>query len=207
MKPFDLTEALKPGARLVTRDGRPETDFRPYSGDDPFYTHQAVVSNLLFYFGDNGGLFEGGITEYDLFLADDNTGDPDAVTATSSATPAAALMGVGEPWRFYGPAKPTPDAPEGGDYCIRDADGNVIGEFFFRSSEGTTHDAHGNARLAASAPEMRNERDALRAAAMEMYDALMPDGHDNSCGVRMGAPCCCEGPRYRALLGKEDVQP
>lgn len=60
------------------------------------------------------------------------------------------------PWMAHGPAKPTPDAPEGGDYCIQDGGTNVIGEAFYRVSAGVggTRNAKANARLMAAAPDM-----------------------------------------------------
>ncbi len=65
------------------------------------------------------------------------------------------------PWMAHGPAKPTADAPEGGDYCIQDGGTNVIAETFYRVSEGAggTRNARANARLIAAAPDML---DALR---------------------------------------------
>lgn len=60
------------------------------------------------------------------------------------------------PWMAHGPSKPTPDAPEGGDWCIQDGGTNVIAETFYRVSEGAggTRPAGANARLIAAAPEM-----------------------------------------------------
>jgi len=60
------------------------------------------------------------------------------------------------PWMAHGPAKPTSDAPEGGDYCINDGGTNVIAEAFFRVSEGAggTRNAKANALLMAAAPEL-----------------------------------------------------
>ena len=52
------------------------------------------------------------------------------------------------PWMAHGPSKPTPDAPEGGDWCIQDGDTNVIAETFYRVSEG----AGGTRPAAAPAP-------------------------------------------------------
>lgn len=60
------------------------------------------------------------------------------------------------PWMAYGPALPTTDSPEGGDYCVMDGGTNVIAEAFYRVSEGVggTHNAEANARLIAAAPLM-----------------------------------------------------
>jgi hypothetical protein len=60
------------------------------------------------------------------------------------------------PWMEHGPANPTADAPEGGDYCIQDGGTNVIAECFFRVSEGVggTRNAEANAKLMAAAPDL-----------------------------------------------------
>lgn len=61
-----------------------------------------------------------------------------------------------EPWTVHGPARPTPDAPEGGDYCIKDSGGYVIAETFYRVSAGAdgTRDARANIHLFAASPAM-----------------------------------------------------
>jgi hypothetical protein len=53
-----------------------------------------------------------------------------------------------------GPCRPTPDAPEGGDYAILDGDGQLVAECFYRSSPTHTHDAKGRAALFAAAPDL-----------------------------------------------------
>lgn len=71
------------------------------------------------------------------------------------------------PWMAHGPAKPSLDAPEGGDWCIQDGGTNVIAETFYRVHEGVggTRPAEANARLFAAAPDLlaacKNARDII----------------------------------------------
>lgn len=69
------------------------------------------------------------------------------------------------PWDFCGPAKPTADAPEGGDYAIQDGGTDIIAEVFYRTGPENTHNALANARLIAAAPDMLQ---ALRRAVLAL---------------------------------------
>lgn len=75
------------------------------------------------------------------------------------------------PWKSSLPARPTPDAPEGGDCAIRDSGADIIAEVFYRVGHGPsgTRPAAANAALIAAAdPDtirtLLDERDALREA-------------------------------------------
>lgn len=81
-------------------------------------------------------------------------------------------------WSVSGPSKPGLDAPEGGDYAVI-CDGQIIGEAFFRSSPQHTHDAYGNARLFAAAPNLL--------AALTDLLAAMDDGSEEPTLVRARA--------------------
>lgn len=83
------------------------------------------------------------------------------------------------PWMEHGPAKPTLDAPEGGDYCIQDGGTNVIAEVFYRVSEGVggTRPARATAAyIAAASPDtiaaLLAERDAAAADARHLRRLL-----------------------------------
>jgi hypothetical protein len=58
------------------------------------------------------------------------------------------------PWSIVGPSKPQATTPEGGDFAILDASGEIIGETFARSSKSVTHDARAHAQLFAAAPQL-----------------------------------------------------
>lgn len=58
------------------------------------------------------------------------------------------------PWRASAPAKPTPDAPAGGDIAILDGAGNIIAECFVWVNEAQTVDAAAHARLFVGAPDL-----------------------------------------------------
>lgn len=64
------------------------------------------------------------------------------------------------PWSASAPAKPTPDAPTGGDIAILDAAGNIIAECFVWVNEAQTVDVASHARLIVGAPDLL---DAVRA--------------------------------------------
>ena len=81
------------------------------------------------------------------------------------------------PWMSSLPARPTPDAPEGGDCAILDSNGNIIAETFYRVGHGPggTRPAAVNAAYIAAADPgtilaLLDERDALREA-LEWYSA------------------------------------
>ena len=54
----------------------------------------------------------------------------------------------------FGPSFPTPDTPEGGDYAIRDAKGQIVAETFARSDYTVTQPAEAYARLFAASPDL-----------------------------------------------------
>lgn len=58
------------------------------------------------------------------------------------------------PLTSWGPSFPTPDTPEGGDYAIRDAKGQIVAETFARSDYTVTQPAKAYAQLFAAAPDL-----------------------------------------------------
>lgn len=79
-----------------------------------------------------------------------------------------------EAWSYHGPAKPTPESPEGGDYCIRDSSGNIIAEAFYRSGPSTTHNAQAHARLMSASPALL--RGLVSAREMLVLEGYSEDG-------------------------------
>jgi hypothetical protein len=75
------------------------------------------------------------------------------------------------PFGARGPSAPTANTPEGGDYAITDAAGNIIAEVFHRSGEHTTHPARENALLFKAAPKML--------ATLRRVAARCPTDHEN----------------------------
>lgn len=75
------------------------------------------------------------------------------------------------PWRASAPAKPTPDAPAGGDIAILDAAGNIIAECFVWVNEAQTVDAAAHARLMRAAPDLL----AALQHAVHWFDQLKPE--------------------------------
>lgn len=67
------------------------------------------------------------------------------------------------PWSASAPAKPTPDAPTGGDIAILDAAGNIIAECFLWVNEAQTLDVAAHARLIVGAPDLLKAADLVNA--------------------------------------------
>jgi hypothetical protein len=61
------------------------------------------------------------------------------------------------PLTLVGPSRPTLDTPEGGDYAVYDAHGQIIAETFARSSLTERHPARENAMLFAAATDLLRE--------------------------------------------------
>jgi len=81
------------------------------------------------------------------------------------------------PWRASAPAKPTPDAPAGGDIAILDAAGNIIAECFVWVNEAQTVDAAQHARLIVAAPDLL---DALQSTVRLLMAAALIIPHAES---------------------------
>lgn len=75
------------------------------------------------------------------------------------------------PWTLSAPAKPTPDAPAGGDIAILDASGNIIAECFVWVNEAQTVDAASHARLMRASPDLLRELQHV----VHWFDQLTPE--------------------------------